>query len=141
MPARRPCGWFGMNAEQLVSLLKKIGVSQRGAARLIDINERTMRKYVSGDAPIPRTVALALERLRMAREYEALLEAMREAKDAAYAPFSKTNRKLRAIAEGRSNENPTIEEIRTASDAMDRFDKARKRLRQFFEDNRSTYVG
>ena len=130
-----------MKAEQLVALLKKIGVSQRGAARLIDINERTMRKYVSGDAPVPRTVALALERLRIDREYEALLEAMREAKDAAYAPFASTNRKLKAIAAGRSRENPTIEEIRTASDAMDRVEKARRRLREFFEEHRSTYVG
>ena len=130
-----------MTAAQLVALLQDIEVSQRGAARQIGINERTMRKYVSGDALIPRTVALALERLKINREHEALLTAMSDAKDAMYAPFSQTNKKLRAIAEGRSNENPTIEEIRTASDAMERFEKARRRLKQFFEDNRSTYVG
>lgn len=130
-----------MNASQLVELLRAIEISQRGAARQLDINERTMRKYVSGGAAIPRTVELALIRLRIAREHSLLLAEMDTARDAVGAPFAQTNRKFRAIAEGRSRQNPTLEEIRTASDAMDRFEKARRRLRGFFEANRKAYVG
>lgn len=33
---------------------------QRGAAKTLEINERTMRKYVSGDSKVPKTVELAL---------------------------------------------------------------------------------
>lgn len=130
-----------MNAEQLAQLLGKLGISQRGAARKIGINERTMRKYIAGEAVIPRTVAMALTQLQIDQEYEGVLAEMRNARDAMHAPFAQTTRKLRAIAEGRSRENPTIAEIRTASDAMDRFDRARRRLEQFFVENRAAYVG
>jgi hypothetical protein len=130
-----------VNAKQLVALLRDIDLSQRAAARRLDINERTMRKYVAGDAPVPRTVELALVRLRIDQEHEMLLAEMDAARGAMSAPFAQTNRKLRAIAEGRSRENPTIEEIRTASEAMDRFEKARLRLRRFFEENKEAYTG
>jgi plasmid maintenance system antidote protein VapI len=49
-----------MTALQLRRLLDRAGLSQRGAAKALEINERTMRKYVSGDSPIPKTVELAL---------------------------------------------------------------------------------
>lgn len=49
-----------MTATQLKRALAKAGLSQRGAAKALDINERTMRKYVAGDAPIPRTVEYAI---------------------------------------------------------------------------------
>jgi plasmid maintenance system antidote protein VapI len=49
-----------MTALQLQRLLDRAGLSQRGAAKALEINERTMRKYVSGDSPIPKTVELAL---------------------------------------------------------------------------------
>jgi transcriptional regulator with XRE-family HTH domain len=130
-----------MNADQLERILERIGISQRSAARRLGINERTMRKYIAGDAAIPRTVSLALERLRIDREHEALLAELRGAREAVGAPFAQTTRKFRAIAEGKSRENPTLAEIRTASDAMDRFEKARKRLQQFFDENRATYIG
>lgn len=130
-----------MTSGQLIVLLEKIGLSQRGAAKRLDINERTMRKYVAGDAAIPRTVELALVRLRIDQEHETLLAELNEARDAMSAPFAQTNRKFRAIAEGRSRENPTLDEIRTALDAMERFDHARRRLKQFFEENRKAYVG
>jgi transcriptional regulator with XRE-family HTH domain len=130
-----------MNSDQLLALLKKTEMSQRGAARRIGINERTMRSYVSGDARIPRTVALALERVRIDREHAALLSELTEARDAMHAPFGQTTRKLRAIAAGRSRENPTLEELRTAADAMDRFETVRKRFKQFCEDNLAAYLG
>lgn len=49
-----------MTALQLQRLLDRAGLSQRGAAKALEINERTMRKYVSGDSKIPKTVELAL---------------------------------------------------------------------------------
>lgn len=49
-----------MTALQLQRLLDRAGLSQRGAAKALEINERTMRKYVSGDSPVPKTVELAL---------------------------------------------------------------------------------
>jgi plasmid maintenance system antidote protein VapI len=130
-----------MNAQQLISLLHTMELSQRGAARAIGLNERTIRKYVAGDAPIPRTVELALQRLRIGRQHEALLAELREARDSLNAPLAQTTRKFRAIAEGRSRENPTLDEIRTASYAMERFEKAQKRLKEFFDENRAGYIG
>ena len=49
-----------VTALQLQRLLDRAGLSQRGAAKALEINERTMRKYVSGDSPIPLTVEYAL---------------------------------------------------------------------------------
>ena len=49
-----------MTGGQLRKLLERAGLSQRGAAKALEINERTMRKYVAGDAPIPRVVELAV---------------------------------------------------------------------------------
>jgi plasmid maintenance system antidote protein VapI len=45
---------------QLQRLLGRAGLSQRGAARAIGINERTMRKYIAGEAKVPLTVEYAL---------------------------------------------------------------------------------
>lgn len=133
--------YASMNSKQLQDLLGRIGISQRAAARELNINERTMRKYVAGDAEIPKTVELALMRLRIGKEQADLLAELVEARGKMHAPFSQTTRKLRAIAEGRSIENPTLEEIRTASDAMERFDKAVKRLKLFHEENLAAYIG
>lgn len=49
-----------MTALQLQRLLDSAGLSQRGAAKAIGINERTMRKYIAGEADIPLTVEFAL---------------------------------------------------------------------------------
>jgi DNA-binding CsgD family transcriptional regulator len=51
-----------ITAKELKKLLKRgaTGISQREMARLIDIDERTMRRYVAGDLPIPRVVQLAV---------------------------------------------------------------------------------
>lgn len=49
-----------MTALQLKRALKDAGLSQRGAARLLEINERTMRRYIAGDQPIPRAIEYAL---------------------------------------------------------------------------------
>jgi hypothetical protein len=52
-----------MTAKKLQDLLDRAGISQRGAAAKLQINERTMRRYVSGDAPIPFIVWLACKYL------------------------------------------------------------------------------
>jgi plasmid maintenance system antidote protein VapI len=49
-----------MTALQLQRAIERAGMSQRGAAKALEINERTMRKYVAGDSKIPKTVELAM---------------------------------------------------------------------------------
>ena len=49
-----------MTAGQLKKALAKANLSQRGAAKLLEINERTMRRYISGEQPVPRVVEYAL---------------------------------------------------------------------------------
>jgi DNA transposition AAA+ family ATPase len=49
-----------MTPKQLQKFLDDAGLSQRGAAREIGIGERTMRRYIAGDLPVPRTVEFAL---------------------------------------------------------------------------------
>lgn len=49
-----------MTGGQLRKLLDRAGLSQRGAAKALVINERTMRKYVAGDAEVPKMVELAI---------------------------------------------------------------------------------
>jgi hypothetical protein len=51
------------DAARLRDLLARAGLSQRGAAAELDINERTMRNYCAAAAKVPRVVFLALERL------------------------------------------------------------------------------
>ena len=53
-----------MDAGQLRTLLEQCELSQRGAAKALDINERTMRRYVSGKGSVPRAVELALLGMR-----------------------------------------------------------------------------
>jgi plasmid maintenance system antidote protein VapI len=48
-----------MSGPQLQRLLDRAGLSQRGAAKALGINERTMRKYVAGDAEIPKAIEIA----------------------------------------------------------------------------------
>jgi hypothetical protein len=52
-----------MTPNQLRTTLARIGLSQRGAARLLKIDERTMRKYVAGDLVIPEMLVWALRGL------------------------------------------------------------------------------
>ena len=52
-----------MTAKQLQRLLESSELSQRGTAKKLGLNERTMRRYVSGDQPIPRVVEFAVRYL------------------------------------------------------------------------------
>jgi plasmid maintenance system antidote protein VapI len=49
-----------VTGKQLQTLIDRAGLSQRGTAKLIDIGERTMRGYISGEHPIPLTVEYAV---------------------------------------------------------------------------------
>ena len=50
------------DADKIRALLERGGLSQRGAARELGVDERTMRRYCGGET-VPRVVLLALERL------------------------------------------------------------------------------
>lgn len=49
-----------MTANQFRRTLEKAGRSQRAVAQALEINERTVRRYVAGDQPVPRVVEFAL---------------------------------------------------------------------------------
>jgi hypothetical protein len=57
-------------ANAIRSLLDKLGLSQRAAAIELAIAERTMRRYCSGDADVPRVVLLALHLIELAQKDE-----------------------------------------------------------------------
>ena len=50
-----------MTPQQLRKKLEREGLTQSGAARLIGIDPRSMRRYLSGETTIPRVVEYALE--------------------------------------------------------------------------------
>lgn len=52
------------DADRLRELLADAAISQRGAARELDIDERTMRRYCAGELPVPKVVWLALETVK-----------------------------------------------------------------------------
>lgn len=54
-----------MTPNQLRAALDRLGLTQVGAARLLGIDPRTMRRYCSGTLPIPKwmTYALAVEQI------------------------------------------------------------------------------
>lgn len=49
-----------MKAKELKMLLKAEGLSQRKLAKMLGLNERTVRRYVAGDLPMPKVVQLAV---------------------------------------------------------------------------------
>ena len=49
-----------MTAAQLQRLLDKMGETQVGMAKRLGISDRNMRRYVSGELPVPRVVELAV---------------------------------------------------------------------------------
>jgi predicted transcriptional regulator len=59
-----------MTPKQLRATLASIGLSQRAAARLLDINDRTVRKYVAGDLVIPELLVWALRGLAQREQDE-----------------------------------------------------------------------
>lgn len=47
--------------ERYEALIAEAGMSQRGAARFLDVGERTSRRWASGEIDVPLTVLLLLE--------------------------------------------------------------------------------
>lgn len=61
-----------MKAKDLKLALVAGEFSQREAARLLGIDERTMRRYCSGEAPIPTVVELAIDHLVFCMDHDEL---------------------------------------------------------------------
>jgi len=49
-----------MSPDQIRIAIDRLSLSQRGAARLLGVDERTVRKWVAGDAKIPQSAAMVL---------------------------------------------------------------------------------
>ena len=52
-----------LTAQELRDLLGRGNLSQRGAAKALEIDERMMRRYCAGDYATPRVVELAIRYL------------------------------------------------------------------------------
>lgn len=52
------------DADRLRAELERLGLSQRGLARELDLDERTVRRWCAGDSPVPRVVWLAIRATR-----------------------------------------------------------------------------
>jgi hypothetical protein len=55
------------DAQRLRDLIADVGLSQRSAAKEIDVKDRVMRYWCAGTTPVPRVVMLAIEHLRCLR--------------------------------------------------------------------------
>ena len=49
-----------MTPKQLQKFLARHDLTQSGAAAAVGITDRSMRRYISGDQPVPRAVEFAL---------------------------------------------------------------------------------
>jgi transcriptional regulator with XRE-family HTH domain len=49
--------------DELRALISQLGMTQRAAARALDVEDRTLRYWASGQVPIPRMAILALRYL------------------------------------------------------------------------------
>jgi hypothetical protein len=50
----------GATPDELRRALDQMGLSQVGAACLFGVNDRTVRRWIKGDQPIPRLVEIVL---------------------------------------------------------------------------------
>jgi len=49
-----------MTAMQYRTAIEKLGLSQRGAAQFLGVDERTSRRWALGEAQVPESVAMLL---------------------------------------------------------------------------------
>jgi predicted transcriptional regulator len=56
------------DADRVRAALTQLGLSQRGAAKVLGISDRMVRHYCANTAPVPAAIFLALERLADIRE-------------------------------------------------------------------------
>lgn len=54
-PAMQP------DADRLRAAIARLGTTQRGLARLLELDERQVRRYCAGQVPVPKVVWLAIE--------------------------------------------------------------------------------
>jgi DNA-binding transcriptional regulator YiaG len=59
----------GMTAPELRAALGRVGESQRGFARLVGVDERTVRRWVAGAAEVPLWVPLLLGLMEASRHH------------------------------------------------------------------------
>jgi hypothetical protein len=52
-----------MTAKQFRAMIAKLGISQRGVARLFKVNERTPRRWALGEVKVPHDVVENLTKL------------------------------------------------------------------------------
>jgi hypothetical protein len=50
-----------MTPTRYAEVIKKLGLSQVGAAEFLGYDPRTSRRWVRGDLPVPKVVAMLLE--------------------------------------------------------------------------------
>jgi hypothetical protein len=50
-----------VTSRQLATTLKRLGIAQTEAARQLGVNDRTMRRWIAGDLPVPRMVELVMD--------------------------------------------------------------------------------
>jgi hypothetical protein len=61
-------------ADLLRKQLEQAGLSQRGAAKELGIDERTMRRYCSGELDVPMIVTMALRWIAIVHNNESVIE-------------------------------------------------------------------
>ena len=57
-----------MTADELRAAIERLGTSQMGLSRTLGVAPRTVRRWVSGEAPIPRIAVVAVGLLMAARK-------------------------------------------------------------------------
>jgi DNA-binding transcriptional regulator YiaG len=66
-PLEKPPSPDAISVDELRALLGKLNLSTGAAARLLGVNDRTVRRWWSGDAPTPPPVARFLRYIHRAR--------------------------------------------------------------------------
>lgn len=69
-PAQKRAG------RQYKKIIASVGLSQVGAARFLDVNERTSRRYASGEWPLPKAERMLMAVLARKRVSPAQAEAL-----------------------------------------------------------------
>jgi hypothetical protein len=86
------------DADYIRQQLSIAGLSQRGAARELGIDERTMRHYCSGNQPVPPVVSLALRHLAAIRLNDQCLHMIDDGKMTARDGIATVDRLVEANA-------------------------------------------
>jgi hypothetical protein len=55
-----------MDADAFRTTLAEFGLTQNGCATFLDVTERTVRRWATGEQPVPRSVALVFDLMRRA---------------------------------------------------------------------------